>query len=100
MSSTTPEKQSRRKQFVDTYKMAKVGDPRLWLWILLSFLGGAAVGVVLFWLLPPNGGIFEIVSMVLGAILFGTMTALIVFSRRAQKSAFAQMDGKPGAALR
>ena len=98
MSSTTPEKSSRRQQFVDTYKMAKVADPRLGLWVLLAFLVGAAVGAALFWVLPPDGGIFEIVSMVVGAILVGTVPALLIFSRRAQKSAFSQMEGRPGAA--
>jgi hypothetical protein len=98
MSSTTPEKLSRRQQFVQTYKYAKGGDPRLGLWILLSFLGGAAIGAALFWLLPPDGGVFEIIAIVVGAVMFGAMTALIVFSRRAQRSAFAQMEGKPGAA--
>jgi hypothetical protein len=98
MTSTAPEDLSRRQQFVQTYKYAKVADKRLGLWILLSFLGGAAVGAGLFWLLPPDGGVFEIVSMVVGGLLFGLMAALLVFSRRAQASAFKQMDGKPGAA--
>ena len=70
MTSTTPEKTSRRQQFVDTYKMAKVADPRLGLWVLLAFLGRRRRRrAVLFWVLPPDGGIFEIVSMVVGAIL-------------------------------
>lgn len=98
MTSATPEKTSRRRQFIDTYRMAKKGDPRLGLWVFLSFLAGTMVGVLLFWLLPPDGGIFEIISMVVGGLLFGVMTGLIIFSRRAQASAFAQMKGRPGAA--
>jgi len=98
MTSATPEKTSRRRQFIETYKMAKKGDPRLGLWVLLTFFAGAMIGVLLFWLLPPDGGVFEIISMVVGGLLFGTMTALIIFSRRAQASAFEQMKGRPGAA--
>ena len=98
MPSTAPESTSRRRQLIDTYKMAKKGDPRLLLWILLTFVVAAAVGVLVFWLLPPNGGVFEIIAMVAGGLLLGTTAALIVFSRRAQASAFAQMDGRPGAA--
>ncbi len=98
MSTTAPEDMSRRQQIVETYKYAKVGDKRLGLWVFLAFLGGAAVGAGLFWLLPPDGGIFEIIATVIGGLLFGFTTALLVFSRRAQASAFKQMDGKPGAA--
>jgi Domain of unknown function (DUF4191) len=98
MSSTTPETQSRRKQIVETYKYAKVADRRLGLWILLAFVVGAAVGAGLFWVLPPNSGVFNLVATIVGGLLFGIMSALIVFSRRAQRSAFKQLDGKPGAA--
>ena len=35
---------------------------------------------------------------VVGALLFGTLAALIIFGRRAQRSAYAQMDGQRGAA--
>lgn len=97
MTSATPEKTSRRRQLIDTYQMAKKGDPRLGLWVLLAFLAGAMLGVLLFWLLPPDGGVIEIISMVVGGLLFGIMTGLIIFSRRAQASAFEQMKGRPGA---
>ena len=36
--------------------------------------------------------------MVVGALLFGLLAALIVFGRRAQKAAYEQMEGQPGAA--
>jgi hypothetical protein len=96
--ASAPEDMSRRQQIVETYKYAKVADRWLGLWIFLAFLGGAAVGAGLFWVLPPSGGIFEIIATVVGGLLFGFMTALLVFSRRAQAAAFKQMDGKPGAA--
>lgn len=98
MSSTAPENTSRRRQFIDTYKMAKKGDRRLGLWILLAFLVGATLGALAFWLLPPNGGIFEIIAIVVGGLLVGITAGLLVFSRRAQASAFAQLEGRPGAA--
>lgn len=98
MSSTTPETKSRRKQLLETYRYARVDDKRLLLWIMLAFVVGAAVGAGLFWLLPPRGGVFSIIAMCVGGFLFGLMAALITFSRRAQSSAFRQMNGKPGAA--
>ena len=35
---------------------------------------------------------------VVGALLFGSLASLIIFGRRAQRSAYAQMEGQPGAA--
>ncbi len=91
----SPEKMSRRKQFVQTYKMAKKSDPRLGLWILLAFVLGAALGFVLFSLIPLGPGY---VWGAIGGFFTGVMAALVVFSRRAQKAAYVQMDGQVGAA--
>jgi uncharacterized membrane protein YeaQ/YmgE (transglycosylase-associated protein family) len=92
-----PDKMSRTKQFIETYRMARKSDPRLGLWILGSLLLGGAVGFVIFWLLPSNG-ILHIILSVVGALLLGTLLAMIVFGRRAQKAAYGQMEGQPGAA--
>ena len=92
-----PEKMSRTKQFIETYRMARKSDPRLGLWVLGSFVLGAAVGFGIFWLLPSSG-ILHIVLAVVGALLLGTLLAMIVFGRRAQKAAYSQMEGQPGAA--
>jgi hypothetical protein len=92
-----PEKMSRTKQFIETFRMARKSDPRLGLWIAGSFLLGAVVGFGIFWLLPSSG-VLHIVLSVVGALLLGTLLAMIVFGRRAQKAAYAQMEGQPGAA--
>jgi hypothetical protein len=92
-----PEKMSRSRQFIETFRMARKSDPRLGLWIAGSFLLGAAVGFGIFWLLPSSG-VLHIVLCVVGALLLGTLLAMIVFGRRAQKAAYAQMEGQPGAA--
>ena len=87
----------RRQQFVETFKMARRGDPRLVWWLLGAFVVGAAVGFALFWLLPGSGTL-ALVSAVIGAIMLGLLAALIIFSRRAQAAAYAQIEGRPGAA--
>lgn len=92
-----PDKMSRRAQFVETYRMAKKSDSRLDLWILGSLLVGGVIGFVVFWILPGEG-MLGIVLSVIGALLVGTMLAMIVFGRRAQRAAYAQMEGQPGAA--
>ncbi|MCW2793696.1 MAG: hypothetical protein JWO76_2794 [Nocardioides sp.] len=97
MAPTEPEKTSRRKQFAETYRMAKKTDPAIGLWILGAFVAAAAVGFVIFFLLPGDGAI-GIAMSVVGALLFGALAAMIVFGRRAQKAAYGQMEGQPGAA--
>jgi hypothetical protein len=92
-----PEKMSRRKQFVETFKMARKTDPAIGLWIGGAFVVGAAIGYLLFLLLPGEG-VLGIVLSVVGALLFGSLAALIVFGRRAQRAAYGQMEGQPGAA--
>jgi hypothetical protein len=92
-----PEKMSRRKQFIETYRMAKKTDRRLPLWVWGSFVLGAVVGFFVFWLLPGQGTL-GIVIAVVGALLLGTLLAMIVFGRRAQRAAYSQMEGQPGAA--
>ena len=88
------EKMSRRKQIVQTYRMAKKSDTRIGLWIALAFLVGAAVGFGLFFFLPGPGLVFPII----GALLFGFLAAMIIFGRRAQRAAYDQMDGQRGSA--
>ncbi|WP_110183216.1 DUF4191 domain-containing protein [Nocardioides solisilvae] len=97
MSTPAPENLSRRQQLVRSYQMAKRSDQRLGLWILGAALLGAALGFLVIWLLPGEGWISTVFAVV-GAILLGLLAAIIVFGRRAQKAAYTQMEGQPGAA--
>ncbi|KQQ41398.1 DUF4191 domain-containing protein [Nocardioides sp. Leaf307] len=92
-----PEAMSRRKQFAETYKITKRTDPKIGLWLLLAFVVAATVGFAIFWILPGSGALAWVLSTI-GALLFGSLAALIVFGRRAQSSAYGQMEGQPGAA--
>src|ERR1700754_4716878 len=92
-----PEKMSRRQQIVATYRMAKQSDPRLGLWVLGAFVIGAAIGFGVFWFLPGTGAISLAIS-VAGGLLTGLLAAVVLFGRRAQRSAYRQMEGRPGAA--
>lgn len=96
--SPDPSSMSRRQQFVATYRMAKKTDPRLGLVLLGTFVAGAAAGFVVFWLLPPNGGVLDWIMAVVGALLLGLLATVFVFGRRAQRAAYGQMEGQPGAA--
>ncbi len=92
--ATTPT--SRRGQIMQTYTMAKRSDPRLGLILLATFVVGAAVGFTLMWLLPGDG-VLALVISIIGAFLIGMLAALLVFGRRAQSAAYTQMEGQPAA---
>ena len=92
--ATTPS--SRRGQIIQTYQMAKRSDPRIGLIVLGVFVLGAALGFALMWVLPGDGLLSWIISVV-GALLIGALCALLVFGRRAQSAAYKQMEGQPAA---
>jgi hypothetical protein len=96
--STAPEKTGRIKQFVDTYRMTKKTDPRIGLWVFGSLLVVGVLGFAVFHFLLPGNGVLGWILAVIGGLLFGSLAALIIFGRRAQRSAYAQMEGQPGAA--
>ena len=96
MSTPEPTPTSRRGQIAQTYRMAKRSDPRLGWIILGTFLLGAALGFGLMWLLPGEGVISLVISIV-GALMIGLLLAMLVFGRRAQAAAYKQMEGQPAA---
>jgi len=97
MSTLDPTTASRRAQLAQTYRMTKVSDPRVGLWTFGAFLLGAVVGFAVLWFLPGDGWLSLVLSIV-SALLLGVMLALILFGRRAQRAAYDQMEGQPGAA--
>ncbi len=88
-----PNSPGRIKQIRQSYTMTKQSDPRIGLILLGWFLlaGVAAFSVMLLVL----GSLY---FAILFGILVGTLAALIVFGRRAQRAAITQIEGKPGAA--
>lgn len=86
------EEPGRLKQIALTYKMTKRSDR----WIGLILLG---IGLVTFGVLLGIGFLIghPIYLGILG-LLLALLAAAIVFGRRAEKSAFSQMEGQPGAA--
>ncbi|MDX6372422.1 MAG: hypothetical protein QOD98_1410 [Nocardioidaceae bacterium] len=97
--STEEKKAGRIQQFRQTYDLTKKTDPRIGLLLLGAFLVVGALGFVVFeFLLPGQGSIVHLVMAIIGGLLFGSLAALIIFGRRAQKSAYSQMDGQRGAA--
>lgn len=85
-------KPGRFAQIKETYKLTKKTDPKIG-WILLGIF--LAVFIVLL-----------VVGLIIGmplqlgiaGVLLGLMIAVIVFGRRAEKSAYSQIEGQTGAA--
>ncbi|MBA2455695.1 MAG: DUF4191 domain-containing protein [Nocardioidaceae bacterium] len=87
----TPAKKGRLRQIAQAYQITKQSDRRIG-WVLLSwFVGVGAVIGLLGWLLHPVFGI------VMG-LLSGLFATLLVFGRRAERAAYAQVEGQMGAA--
>jgi hypothetical protein len=88
-----PNKVGRIKQIRQSYTMTKRTDPRIGLILLgvflLAGLAGFAVMLLVFQTLP---------FAILFGVLTGILGVLIIFGRRAQRSAISQIEGKPGAA--
>ena len=99
-AETDPNKMSRRRQMLETYRMSKESDPRIGLWMIGAFVLLGAIGFGLFWILPPDDGTFNLVISIIGALLFGLLAMMIVFSRRAQKAAYTRLEGQVGAGAR
>ncbi|MBE7325676.1 DUF4191 domain-containing protein [Nocardioides sp. Y6] len=97
MSSPVTSDLSRRQQLVRSYRMTKKTDPRLGLWVWGAALVGFLVGFFVTVALPGEGVLQWVLATVTG-ILVGILAAMIVFGRRAQTAAYAQMDGQVGAA--
>ncbi len=78
------------------YKMTKERDKYVGLICFAWFLGvGLIVGALAYWLFP---GITGPITAVLLGIPSGLLAWVIVFGRRAERSAYKQIEGQPGAA--
>ncbi|MFF7180704.1 DUF4191 family protein [Streptomyces sp. NPDC008121] len=84
--------QGRLKQIALTYKMTRKADPKVGLVV-------AGVGIVVLGVLLAIGFLIghPVYVGILGFIL-ALLAMAIVFGRRAEKAAFGQMEGQPGAA--
>jgi polyferredoxin len=93
-----PESLNRRQQFAQTYRMAKKSDPAIGRWVFGAGLLGLVVGFGIFWLAVGRTSMLGIILTVIGALMVAVLSGLIVFSRRAQRAVYGQMEGQAGAA--
>lgn len=92
-SESTPAKQGRLAQLRAVFQMTRRADPAVVWWMLLALAASMAVGYLIGVLVNQ-----PIYVTVLGSLV-GIMLATIVLARRAERAAFAQLSGQPGASL-
>ena len=87
----------RLRQIRQAYKITKRSDKNIGLILLLWFLvvGGifASAGYFFF-----SGGPLGVVTAAVFGLLTGLLAAMIIFGRRAERAAYAQVEGQVGAA--
>ena len=83
----------RSRQIIAAFRITRQRDPRLPLWMLLAFVVGFAAVLLVLTLL--NGPIYLNIPV---SVLAGVLGLMIIFGRRAQKAAFREVVGQPGAA--
>lgn len=92
----TPKEPGRLKQMWQVFKMTKRYDSNIVLFMVLGFLVPVVVALGLALLLTPDNG-FTIALWVVSGVLAGVLAMLIILGRRAEKAAYSQIEGQPGA---
>jgi hypothetical protein len=91
-SSGESAKPKRLAQVLAVFKLTRQRDPKIVPLLLVSLLVPLAIGILIG--LLTSG----LVIWILLGLLIGLFIALNTFSRRVQKTAYAEIEGKPGAA--
>ena len=94
MAKKDPSKPGRISQIVQSYQMTKKGDRWIGLVLLGTFVLAGLAGFALMLLVFSSSLVIPIVF----GVLVGSLVTMIVFGRRAQRAALAQIEGQPGAA--
>ncbi|PJJ55321.1 DUF4191 domain-containing protein [Compostimonas suwonensis] len=86
----------RLKQMYQVFQMTRRYDSSAVWFMALGFLAPIALGIALALILTPDNGL-SIALWVVAGVLGGVLTAMIILSRRAEKAAYSQIAGQPGA---
>jgi hypothetical protein len=97
MARSTPEKEpGRLKQMWQVFQMTRRSDPGITWYLILCFLVPVAISVVVSVAFFGDNVIGMILIIVTG-VLAGVLLALVVLGRRAERAAYSQIAGQPGA---
>lgn len=91
-----PKEPGRLKQMYQVFQMTRRYDKLAIWYLLLAFLLPVLAGIVLAVVLGGDS-ILAVVLYVIAGVLGGVLLFLIVLGRRAEKAAYSQIEGQPGA---
>ncbi|WP_336659441.1 DUF4191 domain-containing protein [Leucobacter sp. USHLN153] len=95
MAAEQAKRTGRIRQMIEVYRTTKTHDTKLPWILLLCFVAPIIVAVLLAWLLP--GSWFAWILWPVTGILVGILLVMIVLGRRAERTAYQQIEGRPGA---
>ncbi|MRG58358.1 DUF4191 family protein [Agromyces sp. CFH 90414] len=95
-TSSAPKEPGRLKQMWQVFQMTRRYDSTApWL-MLLGFLAPVALGLALaIWLSSDNW--FTMILWIVAGVLAGLLLAMVILGRRAERAAYSQIEGQPGA---
>jgi len=96
MAAKKNKEPGRIAQIFQVYNMTRRYDPTVTLWIILSIVGPIALALVLAYVFTPDNLLSIILFGVVG-LLAGVLIAMIVLGRKAESTAYKQIEGQPGA---
>lgn len=91
-----PKGPSRLAQMWQVFQMTRRYDSSVVGLILLSFLAPTAAGVAA-GILLSGGNVFGLIIWIVIGVMVGILIAMIVLGRRAERAAYSQIEGQPGA---
>jgi len=86
----------RLKQMWQVFQMTRRYDSRALLYIVGGFALPIIAGILLAIFLS-DGSVFTMVLWIVAGVLAGVLLALIILGRRAERAAYSQIEGQPGA---
>jgi hypothetical protein len=90
-ASKAPKKQGRIAQLRAVFTMTRKADPSVVWWMLLALVGTLAVGFLL------GRALGHPIYVTVLSLPLAFMLALLIMARRAERAAYAQIAGRPGA---
>jgi hypothetical protein len=87
---------NRIKQMWDVFQMTRKYDSKAIWYMIGGFILPVIVGVVLAFVLSA-GQVFGFILYIVAGVLGGVLVVLIVLGRRAERAAYSQIAGQPGA---